>query len=56
LGRKIEPIFEPARPGDIRQSLADITLARQLLGYHPRVGIEEGLRRSIEYYRGSFSP
>lgn len=55
LGRKIEPIFEPARPGDIRQSLADITLARQLLGYHPRVGIEEGLRRSIEYYKGTIS-
>jgi UDP-glucose 4-epimerase len=32
--------------------MADITLARQLLGYEPRIGFEEGLRRSIDYYVG----
>jgi UDP-glucose 4-epimerase len=35
----------------VKDSLADITLARQLLGYEPPVGFEEGLRRSVEYYR-----
>lgn len=47
----VEPIFEPPRIGDVRESLADITQARTLLGYEPKVGFEEGLRRSIAYYR-----
>jgi len=51
LGTNIEPRFAPARPGDIRESQADITLARKLLGYEPQVDFEEGLRRSIDYYR-----
>ena len=41
----------PAAPGDVRESQADITLARQLLGYEPQVDFEDGLRRSIDYYR-----
>ena len=51
LGTKIEPIHAPPRAGDIRESLADITAARQSLGYEPQVEFEEGLRRSIDYYR-----
>ena len=51
LGTNIEPILAPPRIGDVRESLADITLATQLLGYEPIVGFEEGLRRSIDYYR-----
>jgi nucleoside-diphosphate-sugar epimerase len=51
LGKDIEPIHAPARPGDIRHSLADITAARELLGYEPRVDFREGLRRSIDWYR-----
>jgi UDP-glucose 4-epimerase len=51
LGTDIQPIFEPARAGDVRESLADISLARELLGYEPKVGFEEGLRRTIDYYR-----
>jgi UDP-glucose 4-epimerase len=47
----LKPIFEPARVGDVRDSLADISLARKILKYEPIVGIEEGLRRTIEYYR-----
>ncbi len=50
LKTKIEPIFAPSRAGDVRESLADITLARQHLQYEPQVQFEEGLRRSIEYY------
>jgi len=51
LGKKIEPTFLPPRVGDVRESLADITLARKLLGYEPQVRLEEGLKRTIEYYR-----
>ena len=52
LGLKVQPIHAPARVGDVRESLADITQARKCLDYDPQVGFEEGLRRSIEYYRG----
>jgi UDP-glucose 4-epimerase len=51
LGTNVIPIHAPPRPGDVRESMADITLARQLLGFDPQIGFEEGLRRSIEYYR-----
>lgn len=51
LGTDIEPEFTDPRPGDVRNSLADISLARELLGYDPVVEFDEGLRRSIDYYR-----
>ncbi len=51
LGTKIEPILAPPRAGDVRDSLADISLAKKILGYKPVVDFDEGLRRSIEYYR-----
>ena len=46
------PMRKP-RAGDIRDSLADIGLARKLLGYEPRVDFREGLRRTVEWYRDS---
>jgi UDP-glucose 4-epimerase len=51
LGTKVEPQFAPARAGDVRESQADITLARTLLAYEPQVRFEDGMRRSIDYYR-----
>jgi UDP-glucose 4-epimerase len=51
LGTNLQARHEPPRVGDVRDSLADITLARAHLKYEPQVGFEEGLRRSIEYYR-----
>lgn len=51
LGRSIDPIFEPARAGDVRDSMADITRARNVLGFEPAVDIRDGLRQSIAYYR-----
>jgi len=51
LGTSVEPVHAAARPGDIRESLADISAARRDLGYEPQVPFEEGLRRSIGYYR-----
>lgn len=52
LGLAIEPLHQPPRVGDVRESRADISRARESLGYEPQVGFEEGLRRSIDYYRG----
>jgi UDP-glucose 4-epimerase len=51
LDTKIEPAFAPPRAGDVRDSLADITAAREVLRYEPTIDFEEGLRRSIAYYR-----
>lgn len=51
LGTTVEPIHAPPRVGDVRESMADITLARRLLNYEPQVDFEEGLHRSIGYYR-----
>jgi UDP-glucose 4-epimerase len=51
LGTSVQPRHAPARVGDVRESLADITQARKLLCYEPAVEFEEGLRRSIAYYR-----
>jgi UDP-glucose 4-epimerase len=46
-----EAAYAEARAGDIRDSLADIRLAGELLGYAPIVGLREGLRRTVEWYR-----
>jgi UDP-glucose 4-epimerase len=51
LGMSISPRHEPPRVGDVRESLADITQARLHLKYEPAVNFDEGLRRSIDYYR-----
>jgi UDP-N-acetylglucosamine/UDP-N-acetyl-alpha-D-glucosaminouronate 4-epimerase len=50
LKLNVEPRHEPARVGDVRESMADITQARQLLGYEPSIDFLEGLKRSIDYY------
>ncbi|MEO6725544.1 MAG: SDR family oxidoreductase [Blastocatellia bacterium] len=51
IGTSLAPQYEDARTGDIRHSLADITRAEELLGYRPAVGLAEGLRRTVEWYR-----
>ncbi|MFC2081644.1 SDR family oxidoreductase [Candidatus Bipolaricaulota bacterium] len=47
----IAPIHGEARPGDVKHSLACIDKARQLLGYEPAVGFEEGLKRTVEWFQ-----
>ncbi len=56
LGRSINPEFLPARVGDVRESLADISRARLELGYEPKVSLEEGLRKTIAYYEKIADP
>lgn len=50
-GYRGRPAYGPPRTGDVRDSLADIQRARELLGYEPRVDFREGLRRTVEWYR-----
>jgi nucleoside-diphosphate-sugar epimerase len=45
------PTYGPSRAGDIRDSLADIGRAKELLGYEPKVDFREGLRRTVEWYK-----
>ena len=52
-GKTLETKYEPPRDGDIRDSQADITQARELLGYEPQVSFEEGLSRTYEWYRAT---
>ena len=49
-GAEVEPIHDPSREGDVRDSQASLERASELLGYEPRVGIEEGLALTISYY------
>ena len=49
-GKTIRPVHESPRPGDVRHSLAAIEEARRHLGYSPRVGLEEGLRRTVAWF------
>jgi UDP-glucose 4-epimerase len=51
IGSDIEPVYAPARAGDIVRSQADITLAGELLGYKPTIGFREGLERTVRWYR-----
>lgn len=49
-----QPIYGPPRTGDVRDSLADISAAREAFGYRPVVDFEEGLRRTVEWYRTQY--
>jgi nucleoside-diphosphate-sugar epimerase len=51
LGTHIVPVHTVARPGDVRHSLADITAAREALGYRAEVDFRDGLRRTVEWYK-----
>jgi nucleoside-diphosphate-sugar epimerase len=50
LGVRAQVTYAPAKAGDVRHSLADITKATRVLGYVPKTKIEEGLRRTVEAY------
>jgi UDP-glucose 4-epimerase len=50
IGAEVQPVHGPDRPGDVRHSMADISRARQDLGYEPAVALDEGVRRTVAYY------
>jgi UDP-glucose 4-epimerase len=53
-GVSIEPLYRPARAGDVKHSQADTTIARRDLGHDPQFSFEQGLRQTLEWYRHSF--
>ena len=55
VGSQVKPVYAEARAGDVRDSQADISKARRLLGFEPAVSLEEGLRRTVEWYRSTRS-
>jgi nucleoside-diphosphate-sugar epimerase len=55
FGRAVVPQYTNERPGDVRHSRAGVTLARQVLGYQPKVAFEEGLRQTVEWYRSALA-
>ena len=55
VGTKLQAIYKEERAGDVKDSQADITKARTLLGYAPIVGLEDGLRRTIDWCRAELT-
>lgn len=53
IGREIRPVYEAARPGDIRESVADISRLKTMLGYRPVVPFSAGLERTVAAYQAS---
>ncbi|MBC8481497.1 MAG: SDR family oxidoreductase [Planctomycetes bacterium] len=51
LGKNIDPVYAPPRPGDIKHSLADVSRAKELIGYEPKVTFEDGITRAIGWYK-----
>ncbi|MCD4830684.1 MAG: SDR family oxidoreductase [Anaerohalosphaeraceae bacterium] len=52
LGKEnIKPVYVPPRPGDIKHSLADVALAKKLIGYEPLVTFEDGIKKAIGWYQ-----
>jgi len=51
IGADVQPVYGPSRAGDVQDSQADISRARELLGYQPIVPFEEGLKRTVDWYR-----
>jgi nucleoside-diphosphate-sugar epimerase len=50
-GKDVKPHYAPTRPGDVKHSLADISLAETVIGYKPVVPFRQGLEKAIEWYR-----
>jgi nucleoside-diphosphate-sugar epimerase len=53
FGTNLDAIYKEARQGDVRDSQADISKAVKMLGYKPSVGLEEGLRETVQWFRAS---
>lgn len=51
VGKNVKPTYTDSRPGDVKHSLADITLAEKTIGFKPKVLFQEGLAKAIDWYR-----
>jgi UDP-N-acetylglucosamine 4-epimerase len=54
VGNDVQAIYRDERPGDVRDSLADISLAQELIGYNPEFDLNEGLRITIDWFKKEF--
>lgn len=50
-GKSINPAYDKERPGDVKHSLADISLAKKVLGYSPEYSVDDGLVKTVEWYK-----
>jgi len=50
-GKNVKPNYTDPRPGDVKHSLADISMARKIIDFKPKVSFEDGLQRAIDWYR-----
>jgi UDP-glucose 4-epimerase len=55
VGAPDNPAFAPPRLGDLKRSCLDIGLAERVLGWRPKVALDEGVRRTVEYFRQAHS-
>jgi nucleoside-diphosphate-sugar epimerase len=55
MGKNIKPVFTPLRPGDVMHTYADIGLAKKHIGFRTGVGFEDGLKRTIEYFKEKYN-
>lgn len=55
LGKNIKPNYANPRPGDVKHSFADISLIHETLGYQPKVYFEEGLAKTIDWYKMEYN-
>ncbi|HZB24625.1 MAG TPA: SDR family oxidoreductase [Vicinamibacterales bacterium] len=53
VGATVQPVYQDERAGDVTDSQADISLAREVLGYQPTVSFEEGLKATVDWYRST---
>ena len=53
LGKNVPSKYEPRRAGDVMHSLADISAAKKFLGYEPKVSFEDGLRKTVEFFKNA---
>ena len=53
VGKNVKPVYADSRPGDVKHSLADVTLAEEIIGFKPKVSFEEGLNKAIGWYRNN---
>jgi UDP-glucose 4-epimerase len=51
LGKNVKPLYTDPRPGDVKHSLADISLAKKLIDFAPKVSFRQGLQKAIDWYR-----
>lgn len=55
IGCEVDPIYREERPGDVKDSLADVSLAKELINYQPQVVLKQGLTHTIEWFSNEFN-